>query len=108
MLFAHEFFEPGENIRMLFGHVRGFVRVFAEVVKPGANLDGRLPRTRYEFLANGLPIADADGLLTLVTGKFAIQKRSRRLWFSQQRRREADAVNLRRSADFRPDHFQQG
>ena len=88
MLFAEDFFESGEDLRIFRGDVGGLSGVGGEVVELGFHGAGRgrgcgfggfARRARAEILADGFPVADAHGLLAAVAGRFTVEERARLL-----------------------------
>src|SRR5207247_1300026 len=95
------------DVRMLVGDVVALTDVLREIEKLHGSTGAFRLRAAVEFLADRLPVADADALLAAVAGRFAIEKWSRLLRLAAQRGRHADAVNARGRRTFFADEIEQ-
>ena len=107
VLFAEDFFESGEDLRIFRGDVGGLSGVGGEVVefgfhgagrRGGCGLGGFAGGAGTEILADGFPVADAHGLLAAVAGRFTVEERARLLRAAEERWEKADTIDVARGA----------
>src|SRR5205085_3691806 len=89
--------QPGHDLGVLGGHVLLLTGVGGEVVQfDRAGPPVRRLRAGVQVLAQRLPVAHADALLSPVARRLAVEERARRLLLAPEGRGEADAVEVAR------------
>ena len=92
VLFAHNFFEVGDDVRVAGGDVRFFRRIQRQIIKFCGRSDGLLG-VFQQMPTDELPIADAHGQLAADAMIFTIEKGTRGLLAPKQRDRETNAIH---------------